>query len=109
MSRIESEGFSVTIVIAQRSKQGASEGWWRRLESARGHRRRGLLGAIDVSRNGIEGRSSILRADILRIALGEHAAEGETHRVRRGKSSNRGTKWDDLLEFIELIVNIQHN
>ena len=49
------------------------------------------------------------RADILRFAFVEHAAEGETHKKCRVKDSNQGTKGDYLPESIELIVNIQHN
>jgi hypothetical protein len=109
LTGVESEGFVAAIIIAQSSEQGAAERRWRGRESTRGHRGRGLLGAVDVSWDGIESRSSMNRADILRFAFVEHAAEGETHEKCRGKDSNRGTKWNYLQESIELIVNIQHN
>jgi hypothetical protein len=109
LTGVESEGFVVAVIIAQGSEQRAAERRWRRRESTRGHRGRGLLGAVDVSWGGIERGSSMKRADILRFAFVEHAAERETHKKCRGKDSNRGTKWDDLPESIELIVNIQHN
>lgn len=109
MTGVESEGFAVAIIIAEGSEQGAAERRWRRRESTRGHSGRWLLGAVDVIWGGIERGSSMKRADILRFAFIEHAAEGETHEKCRVKDSNRGTKWNYLPESIELIVNIQHN
>jgi len=109
LTGVESEGFAVAIVIDEGWEQGSAERRWRRRESARGHSGRGLLGAVDVSWDGIERGSSMKCADIWRFAFVEHAAEGETHEKCRGKDSNRGTKWNYLQESIELIVNIQHN